>query len=403
MIYLSNINLNKNELQNAIIQPLAAPPSSPKVGQIYTDTVESKIKWYDGSSWKTIGVVVESSTTNGKIKVDGVEMTVYELPIASSTVLGGIKLGSGLVATSAGVVSVDVVNNLTSDDTTKPLSAAMGKSLKQSIDNITGDIGELGGGDMMKASYDTNNDGVVDDSEKLGGQLPAYYAKASDIPTKLSDLTNDEAFIDNTVANLVNYYTKTEVNELIGDIATIQVSVVESLPSTGSSNIIYLVAKTTADGEQNIYDEYLWTGTKFERIGDTTIDLTNYLTKTGDGSGVTVAFTAASSRTNVVTGESLSVLLGKIAKYLGDLKDVAFSGSYADLTNKPTIAKRTTFTLSSTTANTTIDGTYVLSVTAIDSVTFESVVCDIKINGTTVTAIATATPTNPVTVIVAYL
>lgn len=41
---------------------------------------------------------------------------------------------------------------------------------------------EAASGDMFKATYDTNADGVVDDSEKLGGQLPSYYAKASDIP-----------------------------------------------------------------------------------------------------------------------------------------------------------------------------------------------------------------------------
>ena len=37
-IYLTNINLSGNELQNAIVQPLATPPSNPKLGQIYTDS-----------------------------------------------------------------------------------------------------------------------------------------------------------------------------------------------------------------------------------------------------------------------------------------------------------------------------------------------------------------------------
>ena len=34
----------------------------------------------------------------------------------------------------------------------------------------------LGTGDMTKAVYDANNSGTVDNSEKLGGELPAYYA-----------------------------------------------------------------------------------------------------------------------------------------------------------------------------------------------------------------------------------
>ena len=66
-------------------------------------------------------------------------------------------------------------------------------------------------------------------------------------------------------------------------------------------------------------------------------ELEKKLAKTGDGSNVTANFTAASSRTNIATGEKLSVIFGKIAKWLADLKAVAFSGSYTDLTDKPAI------------------------------------------------------------------
>ena len=51
----------------------------------------------------------------------------------------------------------------------------------------------------------------------------------------------------------------------------------------------------------------------------------------------TPTFTTASSRANIATGEKLYVILGKIAKYFADLKTVAFTGSYTDLSNKPTI------------------------------------------------------------------
>lgn len=48
-------------------------------------------------------------------------------------------------------------------------------------------------------------------------------------------------------------------------------------------------------------------------------------------------FTEASARANIVSGESFSTILGKIKKFFSDLKTVAFSGSYNDLSNKPTI------------------------------------------------------------------
>lgn len=60
------------------------------------------------------------------------------------------------------------------------------------------------------------------------------------------------------------------------------------------------------------------------------------LDKTGDASDVTAEFTAATARANIATGEALKTILGKIAKWFSDLKTVAISGSYNDLSDKPT-------------------------------------------------------------------
>lgn len=58
-------------------------------------------------------------------------------------------------------------------------------------------------------------------------------------------------------------------------------------------------------------------------------DISGKLDKTGDGSNVTAAFTAASTRVNIATGEKLSVLFGKIAKWFGDLGSLAFKSTVA--------------------------------------------------------------------------
>lgn len=57
--------------------------------------------------------------------------------------------------------------------------------------------------------------------------------------------------------------------------------------------------------------------------------LVNKLDKTGDGSNVTAAFTAATTRSNIATGEKLSVLFGKIAKWFADLGSLAFKSTVA--------------------------------------------------------------------------
>lgn len=51
----------------------------------------------------------------------------------------------------------------------------------------------------------------------------------------------------------------------------------------------------------------------------------------------TPTFSQAANRANIASGETLATIFGKIMKWFADLKTVAFSGSYTDLSNKPTI------------------------------------------------------------------
>ena len=73
-------------------------------------------------------------------------------------------------------------------------------------------------------------------------------------------------------------YTKQEVVALINQITTINFKVVDVLPDTGESNLIYLVKKEGSGDD--VHDEYIWVEEKWEKIGSTTVDLTNYYTKT---------------------------------------------------------------------------------------------------------------------------
>ncbi len=54
-----------------------------------------------------------------------------------------------------------------------------------------------------------------------------------------------------------------------------------------------------------------------------------------DISESTVEFEEAKERANIKSGEKSNIIMGKIMKFFTDLKDIAFSGSYSDLYNKP--------------------------------------------------------------------
>lgn len=452
MKFLTNIDLNLSELQNAVIQPLAVAPStsSSRLGQIYYNSSDKRLYTFNGTNWVVAGVLVEASDTNGYLKINGVNTKIYELPIASSSSIGGVRIGTGLSIDSAtGTISVSNegmavgsadkltaarIISLTGDasgsvsfDGSKDVAievTVLDDSHNHIISNIDGLQDALDSKVNAVAGKGlSTNDYTTAEKNKLAGIAAGaevnvnadWNATSGDAqilnkPTALSAFTNDEGFIDNTVSNLANYYlksetyTQTEINNLIGNIATITISVVDSLPATGKSNIIYLVPKAGGSGT-NIKDEYLWTGSAFEKIGDTEIDLSKYLTKTGDASNTTVSFTQASGRSNIATGESESVLMGKIAKYFADLKTVAFTGSYNDLSNLPKTIKCANLTISTaqTSNSVTLIGSSVLSVTVTDSSTKEVIICDVDIDGMKVTVSTASAPTNALNAVIAYM
>lgn len=72
-----------------------------------------------------------------------------------------------------------------------------------------------------------------------------------------------------------NPATKKYVDDAIGGITEMDYQVVLELPTTGTKGVIYLIADST--GTNDNYDEYLWIGNAFEKIGNTNVDLSGYI------------------------------------------------------------------------------------------------------------------------------
>lgn len=96
--------------------------------------------------------------------------------------------------------------------------------------------------------------------------------------TDLQPLTERVETLETSIKNV---YTKaetdTKIAEAVGNVITLKRVVVDSLESveTPDENTIYMVAKAIGSGNQN-YDEYMYINNKFEKIGDTEVDLTDY-------------------------------------------------------------------------------------------------------------------------------
>lgn len=176
-------------------------------------------------------------------------LTTSTIPIATTSSLGVVKIGNGLSIAADGTLSSSALQSVDwSDVTNKPTD----------VSYWTNDAGYITSAALPTKTSDLTND--------------SGFITSAALPTKTSDLTNDSGFITNSVNNLANYYKKSE---------TYSQSEVNSLLSA-----IVIPTKTS--------------------------DLTN------DGSDGTSTYVEAD-----------------------DLATVATSGSYTDLSNRPTIGNAT--------------------------------------------------------------
>ena len=177
-----------------------------------------------------------------------------------------------------------------------------------------------------KADASSTDSAISTLETNLSSEASTRSSADTALGNRITTLEN-AGYITKAVNDLTNYYTKsntytkTEVNNLIGNLKTIQISVVSSLPSTGQSNIIYLVAHSHGTGDT--YDEYIWVAdsSKFEKIGNTDIDLSGYVptSRTVNGKALSSNITIVASDISDVYSKTEvdSIANGKVDKVTG--------------------------------------------------------------------------------------
>ena len=79
-LFLNNIDLNSNELQNAVIQNLASDPGSgAEEGKVYFNTTAKELRVYNGTAWEAVGL-------NG-VTADAAEINILDGATLSTTEL----------------------------------------------------------------------------------------------------------------------------------------------------------------------------------------------------------------------------------------------------------------------------------------------------------------------------
>lgn len=268
--FLVNLDLSKNQILNVALQNLGSPPGSPVEGQVYYNTADKAIYYWDGTSWINISgditavvagagltgggtggsVTLDVNVDNATIEVNADTVRVKDLGITSAKLNDGavttIKIGDNQITlgklaqlanntvignTSGGTATpseVVIVTDLASASST---TLATSSAIKSYIDTTVGNLGNLEGAwDASSGSFPVGSSpvagtkkgdywyvsvaGTVDGESFNAGDM--IVAKVNNASTSLKsdwirlEVNRDQA--TETALGLAEIATQTEVN-----------------------------------------------------------------------------------------------------------------------------------------------------------------------------------------------
>lgn len=160
---------------------------------------------------------------------------------------------SGHVSATTAVAKADITGlGIPAQDTTYADATTSTHGLMSAADKTKLDGVATGAQANKIESVKVNGTALTPDSSKAVNVDLSAYAKSADV-------------------------TK-EIASAVSGVTQIDYSVVEALPSTGKKGVIYLVANSGSGN--NIYDEYIYINSKFEKLGSREMDLSSYAKKT---------------------------------------------------------------------------------------------------------------------------
>lgn len=183
-------------------------------------------------------------------------------------------------------------NDYTADEKAKLANIQAGAEVNVNADwnAVTGDSAILNKPSIPTKTSDLTNDSdYVSDASYVhtdSNYTSAEKTKLAGIATGANKTTVDSTMSASSTNPVQNKIVKKYIDDAIGGITGIDFKIVTTLPSTGVKGTIYLKSNSGSTG--NIYDEYIYVNSAWEKIGTTDVDLSGYL-KTTDMVAITNA------------------------------------------------------------------------------------------------------------------
>ena len=277
--FLTPIDLNKLELQNAAIQNLATDPESPVSGQVYYNTSAGKLKVYNGSSWVEVGTTQEQ-----------IEDYIGGLVSAGN----GISVnydddGNSLTVTNTGITSLTgTANEIT-------VSAATGAVTLSLPDTINADISGTAASATYAVTAGTAN-AVAADSVALGTDTTGDYVADVTSGTGISVTGTGEG------ASVV--VTNTGVTSLTGTTNEVTVSASAGAITLGLPTDVTIAGDLIVSGDLTISGSATYINTEIIELDDNTIVLNANATTASENAGIEVERGTVESNVSILWNET---------------------------------------------------------------------------------------------------
>lgn len=204
--FLVSIDLNQNELQNAVIQNLATAPSSPSEGQVYYDssTGDKSVYFYNGSSWVDIGGAVQSLVAGDAIAVSGSKNVTVDVVYDDVTI--GVNGSNQVYVKDGGISNAKLANSSLTVTAGSGLTGGGSISLGSSATvNVGAGTGIVVNADDIALDY-AGTDNFIDSATDLEGTAidssdTIIYHDATDSNVK-KGLVSDLPFGTGTVTSV---------------------------------------------------------------------------------------------------------------------------------------------------------------------------------------------------------